>query len=31
MQRVKLNNAVEMPVIGFGIFQMVGSELIERE
>ena len=26
MQKVKLNNGVEMPVLGFGVMQMMGAE-----
>ena len=30
MQKVKLNNGVEMPVLGFGVFQIPDAEECER-
>lgn len=30
MQTVKLNNGVEMPLLGFGVFQMTDADECER-
>ena len=30
MQTVKLNNGVEMPILGFGVFQIADAEECER-
>lgn len=30
MQKVTLNNGVEMPLLGFGVFQMTDAEECER-
>lgn len=30
MQKVKLNNGVEMPILGFGVFQVTDLEECER-
>lgn len=30
MQTVKLNNGVEMPILGFGVFQITDAEECER-
>ena len=30
MQQVKLNNGVEMPILGFGVFQVTDPEECER-
>jgi 2,5-diketo-D-gluconate reductase A len=30
MQKVVLNNGVEMPLIGFGVFQVTGAGKCER-
>jgi diketogulonate reductase-like aldo/keto reductase len=30
MQNVKLNNGVEMPILGFGVFQVTDLEECER-
>src|SRR5215210_3014865 len=30
MQNVRLNNGVEMPVLGFGVFQIPDAEVCER-
>ena len=30
MQKVTLNNGLEMPILGFGVFQMTGLEECER-
>jgi 2,5-diketo-D-gluconate reductase A len=30
MQNVKLNNGVEMPILGFGVFQVTNLEECER-
>ena len=29
MQTVKLNNGVEMPILGFGVYQVAGNECEE--
>jgi diketogulonate reductase-like aldo/keto reductase len=30
MQNVRLNNGVEMPILGFGVFQVTDAEVCER-
>ena len=30
MQKVKLNNGIEMPLLGFGVFQMTDAAECER-
>ncbi len=30
MQKVVLNNGVEMPILGFGVYQINDAELCER-
>ena len=30
MQKVALNNGVEMPILGFGVFQVPDAEVCER-
>jgi 2,5-diketo-D-gluconate reductase A len=30
MQKVLLNNSVEMPILGFGVFQVTDAEVCER-
>ena len=30
METVKLNNGIEMPVLGFGVYQMTDAEECER-
>ena len=30
MQKVRLNNGVEMPILGFGVFQVTDAEVCER-
>lgn len=30
MQTVRLNNGVEMPILGFGVFQVTDAEVCER-
>ena len=30
MQKVLLNNGVEMPILGFGVFQVTDAEVCER-
>lgn len=30
MQKIALNNGVEMPILGFGVFQIEDSEQCER-
>lgn len=30
MEKVKLNNGVEMPVLGFGVYQIEGPDLCEQ-
>ncbi len=30
MQKVILNNGIEMPILGFGVFQIVDAEECER-
>lgn len=31
MQKVKLNNGVEMPILGFGVFQVKGGTSFKRQ
>jgi diketogulonate reductase-like aldo/keto reductase len=30
MQKVLLNNGIEMPILGFGVFQVTDAEVCER-
>ena len=30
MQNVRLNNGVEMPILGFGVFQVTDAEVCKR-